>query len=651
MHPGDIVAGKYRVVAVLSRTGGLLLEARHTEFDQRVVIRMISPSLSDEKEIERFRREAQTLSKLESEHAARILDVGTHSDGSFFLVRQFFDGIDLATHLRNHGALRLEEAVLFILQAGEAIQECHSQRILLREIQPAHLFLTHRRGGTPMIKIIDFGTAKLLKDPAAVVPGGEATATVMFGMSPYTSPELVRKSNTIDARTDVWSLGCIFYELLAAVPPFQGEMAELMLKIARDEPLLISSLRPDLPRELDQIMAWALAKDPNSRFSSVYALAHALKPYASNEGQMLIDRIGRIAHSKPPPPARDPVAVSPTSPLSRRAQAAKYSMSDEATMLRAPASSHGGTAESEFERTAFIGDASEFERRSEPARPGSVPPPASRPSFPSFSDFGGRPGASWTTVSAEPELPALFDGTGGDGSELHGSAYSATATGGYPASVRGMAQRSRQRRTAMIAFGASLVLLPVLVMLLVIMLRDSTPDGELAQNEATPAPAPVANEASEPEAAVDNPADSEEPAAPAPAVDEPGDQTQGASEDGAPSTSPTARPGSLTGQAPAPAPRTPEKEKKDKKAPPPPEPEPEAEEPDESGMGTLVAIAIGGSCAFAVDGAPKGMRSSIRIQVPVGPHTVSCSPPGKATRTQRVNVKPGKPGIASFRLN
>jgi serine/threonine protein kinase len=83
MHPGDVVAGKYRVAAILGRTGGLLLEARHTEFDQRVVIRMLSPSVCDEKELERFRREARTLSKLESEHVARILDVGTHSDGSF----------------------------------------------------------------------------------------------------------------------------------------------------------------------------------------------------------------------------------------------------------------------------------------------------------------------------------------------------------------------------------------------------------------------------------------------------------------------------------------------------------------------------------------------------------------------------------------
>ena len=114
MHPGDIVAGKYRVHTILGRQRGLLLEARHTEFDQRVIIRLLSPALCNDKEIEQFRREAKTLAKLESEHVARIIDVGTHSDGSFFLVRQHLDGTDLGTHIRQQGALRLDQAVLYL---------------------------------------------------------------------------------------------------------------------------------------------------------------------------------------------------------------------------------------------------------------------------------------------------------------------------------------------------------------------------------------------------------------------------------------------------------------------------------------------------------------------------------------------------------
>ncbi|MFP6686057.1 MAG: serine/threonine-protein kinase, partial [Polyangiaceae bacterium] len=270
MKPGDVVAGKYRVVRVLAQKRGFLLEGRHTEFDQHVVIRLLAPGMCDRKEVERFRREARTLSKLESEHAARIIDVGTHSDGSFFLVRQYLDGDDLGSYIQKRGALRLDEAILYVLQACEAIQEAHSHNIIVRELSPSHLFLTKRRGGSALVKITDFGTAKVLKDTGPSVDG-QSEMTAIFGISPYASPELVRKTGDIDHRTDVWSLGCVFYELLAATPPFSGDMAELMIKITREAHIPISRMRADVPKQLDQIIDWALAKDPASRFGSVYA--------------------------------------------------------------------------------------------------------------------------------------------------------------------------------------------------------------------------------------------------------------------------------------------------------------------------------------------------------------------------------------------
>ncbi|MEZ4302387.1 MAG: serine/threonine-protein kinase, partial [Polyangiaceae bacterium] len=233
----------------------MLVEAFHTEFDQRVVIRILSPAMCDAKEIERFRREARTLAKLESEHVARIFDVGTESDGTFYFVRQYLEGQDLAAYLKKRGRLPLHEAVLYVLQAAEAMAETHSHQIILREMQPQHLFLTQRLG-TSLIKVVDFGTAKLLRDAAPPGAGGELTATTMFGLSPYSSPELVRKAKNVDVRTDIWSLGAILFELLAGKPPFSGEMAALMLAITKDDPVPLSQLRPDLPRELDQIIGW-----------------------------------------------------------------------------------------------------------------------------------------------------------------------------------------------------------------------------------------------------------------------------------------------------------------------------------------------------------------------------------------------------------
>lgn len=666
MHPGDIVAGKYRVHTILGRQRGLLLEARHTEFDQRVIIRLLSPALCNDKEIEQFRREAKTLAKLDSEHVARIIDVGTHSDGSFFLVRQHLEGTDLGSHIRQQGALRLDQAVLYILQAGEALQECHHHNIILRELQPAHLFLSSKRGGTPVVKIIDFGTAKLLKDPAAQVVDGEMTATVMFGMSQYSSPELVRKANDIDLRTDVWSLGCILYELLAAVPPFQGEMAELMLKITREEPIPLSSLRPDLPREFDQIISWALAKDADSRFSSVYAFAHALKPFAPAEGQVLVDQIGRLAHAEKRAAAA--AAISPTSPLAKRSSGIRYDQDEDATVMRPMPSSPGSYPpppvddESEFERTAFLDPGL--------ASRGSVPPPV--PSSPGSSRGSvPPPPSSYGDGRASVPPPRARQGSWIEPDPAAVSSYSSTATGGYPASTAaGKTKRARQRRVAMLAIAAALVAVPVLVVVLIFAMRG---DGTVvADNTPNPdAPVTIDDESAGTDPDLDDAAGAataDASAAPSGAAEAEGDdddddddESDGGDES---ADGEGADEGEGDAKTPTPAPPPPSQFTQPKSnwpppPPPPPPPKPTKKKKKSSskkkassgGKGTLVAIAIGGSCSFAVDGSPKGTSSSIRVSVSVGTHTVSCTPPGGASRSQSVNVRDGKPGIASFRLN
>jgi serine/threonine-protein kinase len=156
------------------------------------------------------------------------------------------------------------------------------------------LFLTQRPGGSLQIKLIDFGTSKLMREEAAPSPG-EKTATMVFGFSCYGSPELIRKASHLDARTDVWSLGAIFYYMLAARPPFGGDRAVLILDVMRGEPSSVRRFRPELPPEIDLLLGWAMAKDVDRRFVGVHAFAHALTPFASDEGRVLIQRIGAIA--------------------------------------------------------------------------------------------------------------------------------------------------------------------------------------------------------------------------------------------------------------------------------------------------------------------------------------------------------------------
>ena len=315
VRPGDVVANNYRVEAILSRERGMLLEARHTEFDQRVAVRLLTPVSCTDRDVEGFRREIRTLAKLESEHVARILDVGEHHDGSMFLVREHVMGSTLADAVVP-GPMTLPRAVDIILELGEAVQEAHSHGVVLRDLRPEHVMLATRRGGESRAKLVDFGTAKLIGEQA----GPEATM-VLTG-SPYASPELVRSLKDIDTRTDVWSLGCLFYLLLTGRAPFEGNGPQLMLAIAKGNPTPISQLRPDLPRELDQVIGWALAKDRDRRFSTVYAFAHALRPFASTAGAVLVDRIGRLAEIAktvdPEALAMQESAARPARRLSRR---------------------------------------------------------------------------------------------------------------------------------------------------------------------------------------------------------------------------------------------------------------------------------------------------------------------------------------------
>lgn len=331
IKPGDVIGGKYRVRAILGRSRGFLVEAVHTEFDHRVVIRVLSPALLDEKEVELFRREVRLLARLESEHAARILDVGTLPDGTFYFARQFLEGMDLTAYIEQRGAIPLQDAVLMILQACEAVAETHAHDILLRELEPSHLFVTQRLGGSSQLKLVDFGTAKLMRDAAAPTAGGEMTRTAVCGLSCYASPELIRKASHLDARTDIWSLGAIFYQMLAGRPPFEGDLATLILKITREDPVSMTHWRHDVPAEVDVILRWAMAKGVDGRFVNVHAFAHALTPFASDEGQVLIQRIGeitaagkrrraKVALARPAAVDQDPPIVTTAPPVGQDLQ-------------------------------------------------------------------------------------------------------------------------------------------------------------------------------------------------------------------------------------------------------------------------------------------------------------------------------------------
>ncbi|MBI4703025.1 MAG: serine/threonine protein kinase [Deltaproteobacteria bacterium] len=440
MHPGEVIAGKYRIQSILGRGRGLLVEARHTQIDQRVVLRILPASHCSAKMRKRFRREAQTLSRLQSEHAAHVIDVGTLSDGSLYLAREHLEGVDLDEHIRQRGALGLEEAALLLLHAMDAVAECHSRQIVLREIKPSDLFLTTRRGGSPLLKVVDFGTAKIMREATSA----DGTGSTVLSIHPYCAPEIIRGGMSLDERTDIWALGAIFYTMLAACPPFPGEGSRLLLAITGEDPIPLSRLRPDLRPDIDQVVAWALAKSPAARFSSVYGFAHALRPYAPAEGQVLVDRIGQTSQAPPDLP--------PPGPLPRHVPRAR------GLPAPTPPPRKRGPMRSDLDRTEHL---EELEQAA-------------------AALAAGRAEGRRAAVSPRELLPSR------PGAGEAGSAHTP------PPSLRSVLL-SEQRRVAVWALGVALVVLPVLVVIYVVAARKEP--GELAalvDGGAVPDHAPAA---------------------------------------------------------------------------------------------------------------------------------------------------------------
>ncbi|HSY22547.1 MAG TPA: protein kinase [Polyangiaceae bacterium] len=302
--PGEMVGGKFVVERVLGVGGmGVVVAARHMQLGQTVAIKFLRRSAATSPEsVNRFLREARASVGLQSAHVVRVMDVGTLDDGLPFMVMEHLNGTDLGQSLEARGVLPVEEAVDCLVQAMDAVAEAHSFGIVHRDLKPSNLFLTARTDGSPLVKVLDFGISK------AVDTGGQRvdlTSTSMVLGSPlYMSPEQVRSTKSVDTRTDVWALGVILYELVAGVPPFEAEtVTGLCAKIVADPPVPLRSRRPEISTALEGVVNRCLDKEVSRRFRSVADLATALRPFASSEGRLTIDRISRMVGSRPSMPS------------------------------------------------------------------------------------------------------------------------------------------------------------------------------------------------------------------------------------------------------------------------------------------------------------------------------------------------------------
>jgi eukaryotic-like serine/threonine-protein kinase len=296
VRQGDILAGKYRVERVLGVGGmGVVVAAHHIQLDEKVALKFLLPeALGNPEAVARFAREARAAVKIKSEHVARVSDVGTLPNGSPYMVMEYLDGGDLAAWIKQRGALPVEQAVEFVLQACVAVADAHVLGIVHRDLKPANLFCVRRSDGQLTIKVLDFGISKMT-DTSGLAPGSVTRTSSLMGSPLYMSPEQMRSSKDVDALTDIGALGIILFELITGRPAFLAEsVTELAIKVASEPTPAIRSLRAEVPSGLEAIIAKCLEKDRRRRYGNVAELALALSPFGPKRARASVDRISGI---------------------------------------------------------------------------------------------------------------------------------------------------------------------------------------------------------------------------------------------------------------------------------------------------------------------------------------------------------------------
>ncbi|CAN5650999.1 hypothetical protein BH09MYX1_BH09MYX1_30620 [soil metagenome] len=293
--PGEIVAGKYRVEKIIGKGGmGAVLSAHHEMLGQSIAIKFLLGEIAQNPEaVQRFNNEARNAFKIQSEHVCRVMDVGEHK-GMPFVVMEFLRGGDLSQMVEQRGALPVPEAIDYVLQSLEAIAQAHAQGITHRDLKPANLFLHQRTDGSQIVKVLDFGIAKA-SNPFGEAGNHSLTSTkAMLGSPLYMSPEQLRSAKNVDARSDIWALGVILYELMTGAVPFNGEtLGELFIAILEQPPIPMSQRRPEIPAALNDVVMRCLMRSADQRFQNVAELAEALLPFAPSRSTSSAERVAQ----------------------------------------------------------------------------------------------------------------------------------------------------------------------------------------------------------------------------------------------------------------------------------------------------------------------------------------------------------------------
>ena len=250
--------------------------AEHTMLGRRAAIKVLHPAFSTRhKIVRRFFNEARAATAIADPGIVQIFDFGYHVDRSAYIVMELLDGESLERRCARRGVFDVPEALRLVRQVASSLGAAHARGIVHRDLKPSNLFIVRdpEVAGGERTKILDFGIAKLVGEPGGVKTHPDA----VMGTPSYMSPEQCRGAGLVDQRSDVYALGCVLFKLLIGRPPFQASATgEIIALQQREAPPVPSSLRPELAREVDQLVLRCLAKDPAQRFAHGGELAAAL---------------------------------------------------------------------------------------------------------------------------------------------------------------------------------------------------------------------------------------------------------------------------------------------------------------------------------------------------------------------------------------
>ena len=278
--PGpQVIADRYLLESRLGRGAmGQVYLAKDNKFDHRnVAVKTVrqdilsSDDLQEGEAIARFEREAQSAASILHPNTVSVTDFGETADGVFYLVMEYVEGETLHKLLRREGTLPVKRAVRLLRQIADGVDAAHDLNILHRDLKPANIFIMQKgKGGDGFVKVGDFGLAKIINQTVTDISSSATPSSRgIIGTPEFMSPEQMQPEMGVDKRADLYALGTIAYLMLGGKTPFSGDMMQLIMQKIMQKPPPLSSIRSDVPADVDRVIMHALEVDPANRPASV----------------------------------------------------------------------------------------------------------------------------------------------------------------------------------------------------------------------------------------------------------------------------------------------------------------------------------------------------------------------------------------------